>query len=165
MNPAADGPDYDAVPGRARRRHGHAGAGLQTTGEERDAARAAALLRGWFLDPETRQDPSFAHAQIRPGLAALRRTGLIEARDVLYVIDAAQIIASSDAWPRADQSGLRRWFGAFLTCARGARCPKRADVDNSETRWSVRSTVYAPFSGNETLGRAVVLETREIVAR
>lgn len=83
------------------------------TGDERYAQKAAQLARVWFLDPATRMNPNFQHAQGIPGLSPGRGTGLIEARHLMLLNDGLALLASSRAWTQADAAATRTWLEAF----------------------------------------------------
>lgn len=73
------------------------------------------LLKTWFLNPETRQNPHLNFAQGIPGLNTGRGTGLIETRDIYRVLDAAILIQESPNWSKDDHLALKKWFSDYLT--------------------------------------------------
>src|SRR5262249_55125486 len=48
------------------------------TGDDKFAGRARILIRGWFIEPETRMNPNFEFAQAVRGMNTGRGLGLIE---------------------------------------------------------------------------------------
>jgi hypothetical protein len=84
------------------------------TTNEAYAAKAAALLRTWFLDPATRMNPNFQFAQAVPGENTGRGTGLIETAGLTSLVDSVGLLAGSRSWAETDQSGMRQWFSQFL---------------------------------------------------
>jgi hypothetical protein len=81
------------------RRHDGAGAGWLATGRDAYAQHAAQLIRTWFLDPETRMNPHLTYAQVRgrwPGDTGAK-SGLIEMKDLYYLLDAVRIVERSGA--------------------------------------------------------------------
>ena len=65
------------------------------TGDHRYSQRAAALLRAWFIDPETRMNPNLEHAQFVKGENTGRGTGIIESNRFLNVIDAVGLLRAN----------------------------------------------------------------------
>lgn len=84
------------------------------TGEERYAAKAAELLRVWFLDPERGMNPNMTYAQLIRGRSTIRGTGIIDARNLCYALNVAPLLEGSAAWSDADRSELQAWARAFL---------------------------------------------------
>lgn len=85
------------------------------THENKYADFASKLLKTWFLNPETRQNPHLNFGQGIPGLNSGRGTGIIETRDVYRVLDAAILIKETPNWNEEDHEALKKWFADYLT--------------------------------------------------
>ncbi len=85
------------------------------THENKYANFASKLIKTWFLDSETRQNPNLNFGQGIPGLNPGRGTGIIETRDVYRVLDAAILIKETPNWNKEDHEALKKWFSEYLT--------------------------------------------------
>ncbi len=85
------------------------------THENKYANFASKLIKTWFLDSETRQNPNLNFGQGIPGLNTGRGTGIIETRDVYRVLDAAILIKETPNWNKEDHEALKKWFSDYLT--------------------------------------------------
>lgn len=92
--------------------------GYRETKDERFAARAALLLRAWFLDSATRMNPNLTYGQAVPGRTEGRGAGIIATRRLVRIVEAERIIASSPSWTGADRKALHAWFSSFATWLR-----------------------------------------------
>ena len=85
------------------------------THEKKYANFASKLIKTWFLDAETRQNPNLNFGQGIPGLNTGRGTGIIETRDVYRVLDAAILIKETPNWNKEEHEALKKWFSDYLT--------------------------------------------------
>ena len=85
------------------------------TRENKYAAFASRLIKTWFLDTETRQNPNLNFGQGIPGLNTGRGTGIIETRDIFRIQDAAILIQDSPNWSEENHLALKKWFSDYLT--------------------------------------------------
>ena len=85
------------------------------THENKYADFASKLIKTWFLDTETRQNPNLNFGQGIPGLNIGRGTGIIETRDVYRVQDAAILIQETPNWSKENHEALKKWFSDYLT--------------------------------------------------
>src|SRR5215207_430317 len=131
-------------------------------GEEAYAAKAAALLRAWFLDPSTRMNPHLEYAQFIPGVNTGRGIGLIETRGLTRVVDAVGLLAGSKAWSSEDQRGVEDWYGKFLRWMLESRHGRdeAAAKNNHGTYYDVQVASYALFVGKRDWARRVVEAAR-----
>jgi hypothetical protein len=83
------------------------------TKDERFAARAAWLLRVWFLDTATRMNPNLDYGQGVPGRSTGRAEGIIATRRLVAIVEAARSLEASPSWTAADREGLRAWCAAY----------------------------------------------------
>jgi hypothetical protein len=127
-------------------------------GEEKYAARAAEILRAWFLNPQTRMNPNLAFGQGIRGVNAGRGTGLIETRGIYRLVDAIGLLAGSKAWTAADQQGMQDWCARYLdwmlTSANGK--DEAAAKNNHGTYYDVQIASLALFVGNTDLARQII---------
>src|SRR5205807_7929385 len=87
---------------------------LYFKGDEAYAAKAAQLLRAWFIEPATRMNPNLQFAQYIPGVNTGRGIGLIETRGLTRVVDAIGMLEGSKSLTEADRRGVAEWFSKFL---------------------------------------------------
>ena len=84
------------------------------TADEKYAAKAAELIRVWFLNAETRMNPNLNFGQGIPGRTKGRGIGIIETRMLAMVMDAATLIRSSKSWTDKDEAELKAWCRDYL---------------------------------------------------
>ena len=119
--------------------------GYFLTGREDHAARAAKLLRVWFLNDAAKMNPHLRYAQAVPGRNAGRGLGIIETHDLPEVIDAAGMLSNSKSWTSRDHAGLQKWFDDYLAWLRDS--PEgRAEAkeqNNHGTWYDVQTAAFA----------------------
>jgi hypothetical protein len=121
------------------------------TDEERYARHAARLLRVWFLDAATRMNPNLNYAQFIRGVNQGRGIGIIDSVALLQVVDAIGMLEGSPSWTRADQDGLKKWFGAYVKWLRTSKGGKdeAAALNNHGSWYDVQLATYALFAGED----------------
>ena len=109
---------------------------------------ASKLLKTWFLNPETRQNPHLNFGQGIPGLNTGRGTGIIETRDLFRVGDAAILIQNTTNWNTKDHEELKKWFSEYLTWMLDSPIGKdEADSKNNHgTFYSEQVIAFALFT-------------------
>jgi hypothetical protein len=119
------------------------------------AARAAQLVRTWFLQPQTRQNPHFEYAQILPGQANVRGTGIVEARRLIYVAEAISLLTHLGALNAQEFADIKQWFASLLNWMATAAAAAKAERSNNNVAfwYEIQCITYALFTGNERLAR------------
>jgi hypothetical protein len=133
------------------------------TGDEKYARHSALLIRTWFVDTKTRQNPNLNFGQGIPGRATGRSYGLIETRDLYRVIDSAILLQPSRSWTQADHRNLKRWFADFLQWMIDSPIGKdEADERNNHgTFYDVQVIAYSIFTGKPEQARKQITVTKE----
>jgi hypothetical protein len=139
------------------------------TRKEEYAAKAAALLRAFFLDPATRMNPNLQFAQAIPGVNTGRGIGLIETRGLTRVVDAIGLLSPSKSFSTTDRSGLEDWFAKLLqwmlTSNNGR--DEAAAQNNHGTFYDVQVVSFALFLNRRELARSVleIAKTKRIAVQ
>jgi hypothetical protein len=128
------------------------------TGREPYAARAAKLLRVFFLDPATRMNPNLEYAQFIPGKNTGRGTGIIDTTGLAPLIDAVGMLAGSPAWTAADQKGMEAWFHAYLRWLLTSKAGQtEGKASNNHGCWyDVQTASMALFAGETGIARQIL---------
>jgi len=118
------------------------------THENKYANFASKLIKTWFLDAETRQNPNLNFGQGVAGLNTGRGTGIIETRSLFRVVDAAILIQGTPNWSKEAHQALKKWFSDYLTWMLESPIGKEEAVakNNHGTFYSVQVIDYALFS-------------------
>ncbi len=135
------------------------------TDDRRYAERAAFLIKAWFIDPETRQNPNFQLAQCVPGNNKVNFSGTIEARQLIYVIEAIQIVKSMGLFSDEDSRVIENWFEALLDWMTLSEQGKKAGLakNNIGYWYDLQCIIYARFCGRDELAQGIV--EKRIVGR
>ncbi len=132
--------------------------GYALTGEEERAAKAAGLLRTFFLDPATAMRPHLRYGQLVPGQVEGSGFGLIDLRRLPEVCDAASLLVGSQAWSAQDLDGLRAWMDAYLDWLLASPQGRQAReaANNHGTWYDVQAAGLALFCGRDDVARATL---------
>lgn len=156
-NPEID--EYDAKPFREMSDHVYtlALAGY-LTGEEKYSARAAHLIRVWFLDEQTKMNPNLDHAQLVKGQNTGRCYGIIESIRLLNVVDAVGMLEQSRSWSKEDQSGMRDWFARYADWMRQSKNGREeaAATNNHGSWYDAQLATFLLFLGKDAEAKDLI---------
>jgi hypothetical protein len=127
----------------------------EQTRNEKYAAFAAKLIRHWFTNPATRQNPNLNFGQGIPGINTGRGIGIIETRFLFKITASANRLLKSKSWKKQDHEQLKKWFADYLTWLRESPLGiDEADEHNNHgTYYDVQVVDFALFVGNKDLAR------------
>jgi len=120
------------------------------TKEKRYAQHAALHLRAWFLDSDTRMNPSLDYAQAIFGITPGRGTGVIDTLQLVEVSRAVQHLEMAGAFTPAEFGRLRSWFAEYLDwiCTSGNGKEEEAAKNNHGSCWVAQAAAFADLTGN-----------------
>jgi Alginate lyase len=132
------------------------------SGDEKYAAKAADLIRVWFLNPATRMNPNLNFGQGVPGEVSGRPAGLISARGLVGLVDGIGLLAGSKSWTPADQQGMVAWctdYFKWLTTSK-IGLGESAATNNHGTFYDVQATALALYIGQTDAARNILQAAR-----
>ncbi|MGN6820255.1 MAG: alginate lyase family protein [Sphingomonas sp.] len=126
--------------------------------DPRYAAKAAAVIRTWFLDPATAMNPNARYAQAVPGREEGRAEGVLDTSAFQSVVDAVGLIAPSGKLSKDEQGKLEAWFGRYVDWMLKSPTGRaeNAAKNNHGIWFDSQITQYALFARRPDLVRAVV---------
>ena len=135
------------------------------TGDEKYAAKSAALIRYWFFNEATRMNPNLDYAQAIPGINNGRGIGIIETRTLTGIADAAGLLAPSKSWTEADTKGLQQWYTQYLNwmlTSKNGNDEHKAK-NNHGTWFYVQVIDFALFTNNKEKAVQLVNESKRLL--
>lgn len=107
------------------------------SGDQRYADKALAMMRHWFIHPDSRMHPNLNFAQGIPGRSAGRHDGVLDGRYfATRVVDALTLLRNAPGWQPADQQAMQQWFSEYLHWLRhNPLAFKEAAAANNHGSW------------------------------
>ncbi|MEY2430241.1 MAG: hypothetical protein QOJ40_3126 [Verrucomicrobiota bacterium] len=127
------------------------GAACRITGEDRYVTKAVELLRGFFLDAQTRMNPHLKYAQAIPGRSPGRGIGIIDTLHLVEVPMAIQAMEQSAALPGDVLAGVKQWFREYvdwMTASQNGREEAAAGNNHSVAYW-LQIAAFADLTGDK----------------
>ncbi|MDW5288135.1 alginate lyase family protein [Formosa sp. PL04] len=84
------------------------------SGDEKYSKKAMALIKVWYLNPETRVNPNLNFGQGHPGIASGTKAGVHEWDDQSFVITALQMFEFNGVLSPEMKHGMYTWFSEYL---------------------------------------------------
>ncbi len=125
-------------------------AAFRLTGEERYAAKAAGLVKEFFLDEKTKMNPHLTYAQAIPGVCPGRGIGIIDTLHLIDVPFAMEALKSSQSMTEEIYAGVKQWFAQYL----GWMLSHKNGIDEMNTTnnhavcFFVQAAAFALFTDN-----------------
>jgi len=111
--------------------------------------------RAWFVDTATMMNPHLLYAQAIKGRATGRGIGIIDAIQLMEVVEGLTAMTGSKAMDVSLLSKVRNWFDRFLQWL--TTHPYGKDemnaANNHGTCWVMQAAAFAKFTNNDTLMR------------
>lgn len=130
------------------------------TGDATLAENIRTRIHAWFLDEDTRMNPSMQHAQFIPGINDGSCYGLIEGVKLASsFLDAINLLERYGGIDSFTLDGLRRWFSALAEWYRTSpRGQEAGNLKNNHSLWYDYQVIrYSEFSGDTETAREVLL--------
>jgi len=133
------------------------------TSDNKYADKAAALLRHWFINEETKMNPNLEYGQAIPGVNSGRGIGIIETRTLMGIADAVGLLERSTTWTSADTKAMQAWFTKYLDWLLTSHNGKdeHAAKNNHGTWYYAQAIDFALFIGNRELARNLAEESKK----
>jgi hypothetical protein len=130
--------------------------------DEEYAEHAALLLQTWFLDPRTQMNPHLRFGQAVPGLTEGKRSGVIDTRHFVRVLDAVALLEESQAWSASDHQKLKDWFTEYLHWLRTSPLgvAESQSENNHGTWYDAQTARIALFVGQHQVAQDIVRRSR-----
>jgi hypothetical protein len=110
--------------------------------------------RAWFVDTATMMNPSLLYAQAIKGRATGRGIGIIDAIQLIEVVQGLMDMEKTKGGMDKDQyAGIKKWFEKFLVWLTTHQFGKDEmnAANNHGTCWVMQVAAFAKFTDNEQL--------------
>lgn len=132
------------------------------SGNEKYAAKAAELLKVWFLNPATRMNPNFEYAQITPGSNGNkgRCYGVIDGYSIVEMLDGVALLSGSKSWTKKDDRQLKKWMGSLLEWILNSEQGKEEarQKNNHSTAYDAQAIAIAMYAGKNDIAKKIIEE-------
>lgn len=108
-------------------------------------------LEAWFVNSETKMNPSLKYGQAIKGRHEGRSIGIIDTLHLVEVARGAKILMQSEHFPPSSAKNIKQWFATYLewmnTHPYGQK--EREHPNNHGVCWSLQAAAFADLTGNQ----------------
>ncbi len=129
--------------------------GMQTsafliTGDKKFAEATQKHLEAWFVNPETRMNPSLLYVQAIKGRVTGRGIGIIDAIHLIEVARSVEILEANGALNENSIAEIKNWFAEFVTWVTTHQygIDEMNAKNNHGTCWVMQVGAFARLAGN-----------------
>jgi hypothetical protein len=125
----------------------------KTTGDDKYVKEAAKHLSAWFIDQETIMNPNLLYAQAIKGVATGRGIGIIDAIQLMEVVQGTEAMEKSQALTQQVLAGTKLWFSNYLKWVTTHKygLDEMNAKNNHGTCWVMQVACFAKFTGDKNL--------------
>jgi Alginate lyase len=122
------------------------------------ANKTSELLRTWFINNDTRMNPSLQYSEVITGKNNGTRSGIIAANYFPMVLDAIRLIEDSPAWTKEDQRAIEIWFDEYLEWLLHSNFGNKESkqLNNHGTWFDVQAASIAMFLNRTEITRDIL---------
>ena len=132
------------------------------SGKTEYAGKAVSMIKTWYLDPKTKQNPNMNFGQAVPGVTNEqgRPEGVIDASGFVYVADAIEILNSKGMLSQNEMNELKKWFSEFCNwLVNNPLAVQECEAKNNHSMaYDVQLTRYSMFTGDVSTAKRVLNE-------
>ncbi len=123
------------------------------TADRKYADHAFSHVKAWFVNPETRMNPSLEYAQAIKGIATGRGIGIIDGIHLVEVARALSLFEKEKLMPKEDEKAVKSWFSDYLTWLTTHPYGKSEmkEANNHGTCWVMQVAAFAAYTGQQDL--------------
>ncbi|MEO6284441.1 MAG: alginate lyase family protein [Dyadobacter sp.] len=110
-------------------------------------------IKAWFVDSETRMNPSLLFAQAIKGRATGRGIGIIDTIHLMEVAQGIKVMEKDNAVDKKALANVKQWFEdyiAWLTTHQYGKDEMEAK-NNHGTCWAMQVASFASLTGNQAM--------------
>jgi hypothetical protein len=121
------------------------------TGDKKYVKAAQSHLNAWFINPETIMNPNLLYAQAIKGVATGRGIGIIDAIQLMEVVQGAE--AMQGLLDKQTLDGTKAWFTKYLSWVTTHKygLDEMSAKNNHGTCWVMQVACFAKFTNNTEL--------------
>lgn len=128
-------------------------AAWKISGDRRYADHAAAHLRAWFIDKNTRLNPNLQYAQAIFGRTTGRGVGIIDTVHLVEVARAIEVLERAEVLSKTEQGQVVQWFADYLQWMTHSKngLEEREALNNHGSCWLLQVAAFAHLTGDQQL--------------
>ena len=126
-------------------------AAYRITYDKKYALKALEHLRAWFVNEETKMNPSLLYAQAIIRKFTGRGTGIIDTIHLIEVVQSIMILEKDDLIPPNDLACIKKWFADYLRWMTTYKygIDEMNAKNNHGTCWVMQVAEFAKLGGDE----------------
>ena len=123
------------------------------TKNEKYVQHALVHLKAWFINEETKMNPSLLYAQAIKGKATGRGIGIIDMIQMMEVAQGTYVMQNASVVNKMDLAKIKNWVSDYLNWVNTHQygIDEKNALNNHGTCWAMQVAVFAKLVGNQNL--------------